>query len=291
LILKLEESKIKIKKRNKKISIAIPSSVVAKVPHSREKTIIIGQIARAASIYRVDDIYVYKHKPDESKLISLILRYLETPQYLRKKLYKKKPELKYVGILPPLRTPHHPLNQKKEKIRIGDYRECVVIDKKKEYSLTNIGLKKAIKTFGNPPSTGSRATVQIVRTKPELAGKFVGKKDINPYWGYQVHNTNEGLKETVTKNVFDLKIATSKEGAPYNSIEPQIKFKSLESQNILVAFGSSNMGLKEILLEEKTPLSRAFHIVVNTVPSQGTTTIRTEEAITSTLAILNLILT
>ena len=58
---------------------AIPSSLVSEVPHLREKTSSIGNIGRAAALFRVDDIYIYPDDPDEAQLIRLILSYMETP--------------------------------------------------------------------------------------------------------------------------------------------------------------------------------------------------------------------
>src|SRR5512136_2341947 len=93
----------------RKLSIAIPSSVVSDTPHLREKTSKIGLIGRATAIFRVDDIIIYHDNPrinqrKDADLAAKLLSYMETPQYLRKKLFKLDPSLEYVGILPPLRT-------------------------------------------------------------------------------------------------------------------------------------------------------------------------------------------
>jgi predicted SPOUT superfamily RNA methylase MTH1 len=101
----------------KKLSIAIPASVISDRPHLREKTSKIGLIGRAAAIFRVDEIIVYPDNPranqgEDLDFIAFLLNYLETPQYLRKTLFKIEPILQFVGILPPLRTPHHPLSGK-----------------------------------------------------------------------------------------------------------------------------------------------------------------------------------
>ena len=112
----------------KKLSIAIPASVISDTPHLREKTSKIGLIARAAAIFRVNEILLYPDnlKVDQSRdlrFIALLLNYLETPQYLRKALFKLEPDLQYAGILPPLRTPHHPLSGKTKHLKVGEYRE------------------------------------------------------------------------------------------------------------------------------------------------------------------------
>ena len=114
-----------------KLVVAVPASVVSDTPHLREKTSKIGLIGRAAAIFRVNEIVVYADNPmvnqnRDLNLDSALLLYMETPQYLRKRLFKIDPRLKYAGILPPLRTPHHPLNSKKANLKIGEYREGVI---------------------------------------------------------------------------------------------------------------------------------------------------------------------
>ena len=87
----------------KKLSIAIPASVISDTPHLREKTSKIGLIGRAAAIFRVDEIIIYSDNPKTNQMldmdfIALLLSYLETPQYLRKALFKIEPRLQYAGI-------------------------------------------------------------------------------------------------------------------------------------------------------------------------------------------------
>ncbi|MDW7978648.1 MAG: putative RNA uridine N3 methyltransferase, partial [Candidatus Caldarchaeum sp.] len=56
-----------------------------------------------------------------------------------------------------------------------------------------------------------------------------------------------------------------------------------------VAFGAFDRGLKQIAEELQLDYSKLFDITVNTAPRQAVKTIRTEEALAYTLAILNLI--
>ncbi|HUW47814.1 MAG TPA: putative RNA uridine N3 methyltransferase, partial [Patescibacteria group bacterium] len=101
----------------KELSIAIPASVVSDTPHLREKTSKMGMIGRAAAIFKVNAIIIYPDDPranqkKDMELIDRVLTYMETPQYLRKRLFELSPDLQFAGILPPLRTPHHPLDRK-----------------------------------------------------------------------------------------------------------------------------------------------------------------------------------
>ena len=59
-------------------------------------------------------------------------------------------------------------------------------------------------------------------------------------------------------------------------------------QNVLVAFGAPTQGLYDIARNAGFFLEEIVDFVVNTVPKQGTETVRTEEAIFASLAILNM---
>ncbi len=280
---------IDAKRRTTRLSLAIPSSFVSEASHLREKTGIIGQVARASAIYRVEDIYIYRDSPNESNLIRLILGYIETPQYLRRRLFSKRPELRYVGALPPLRTPHHPLEKRSEYIREGEYREGVVLSGEGEDFLVDIGVDRPLRSRGRAPSVGSRATIQVLSVKPELIGDFARRRDINQYWGYNVHVTGEDLDGLVVKGEFDLTIATSRHASSFREVEAHLREKWNEVRNVLVAFGSPRRGLGEMLAGKGLKIEDVFHLAVNTIPVQGCETIRTEEAIHASLAVLNLL--
>ena len=109
------------------IWIAIPDSSLSDEQTRRDKTIKIGQFARACSIFRVKKIYVYHDKTANStqedfSLLVTVLRYLDTPQYLRKLLYPHKVELEYAGLLHPINAPHHRELQRIRDIKLGDVR-------------------------------------------------------------------------------------------------------------------------------------------------------------------------
>jgi len=74
-------------------------------------------IARILAIFQVKEIIIspigsYKNQSREGDLISTVLHYMETPQYLRRYLFSITSNLRYAGFLPPLRTSHHPLTKK-----------------------------------------------------------------------------------------------------------------------------------------------------------------------------------
>jgi predicted SPOUT superfamily RNA methylase MTH1 len=272
----------------KKLAIAIPSSIVSELKHLRRKTNIIGIIGRAASIYRVDEIILYKDNPDEAKLIKTILRYMESPQYLRKRIYKKIPELRYVGTLPPLRTPHHPLKDKLKDVKIGEHREGIVLEATRTQGLVDIGLQNPIQVKGRIPPINTRITVKIIEKQPHLRGIITTKKQVQEYWGYKIKNLGSGLNNLLQGENYDLKIGTSRKGTPIKEVKEKLKESYQKAENVLIVFGSNKKSITEILQIGTIDIPRNFDFYLNMVPRQGTATIRTEEAIQATLSILNL---
>ncbi|HYZ50143.1 MAG TPA: putative RNA uridine N3 methyltransferase, partial [Nitrososphaeraceae archaeon] len=113
------------------MDVAIPDSSLIDEQTKRDKSIKVSQISRACCIFRVGRIYIYRDKTSASakkdrKLLKAILTYLDTPQYLRRKLFPITDELEYVGILHPVKAPHH----KAKKTVIGDIRVAVLIESK-----------------------------------------------------------------------------------------------------------------------------------------------------------------
>jgi len=279
-------------KRRVKISVAIPASLVSDIPHLREKTLRIGLIGRALAIFCVDEVIIYpdipsKNQRRDSSLIEAILSYMETPQYLRRRLFKIRPELRYVGILPPLRTPHHPTENREKNLKIGEYREGVVVSSDERGIRIDIGVERPIFVPNVRVKTNSRVTVKIREKGKELIGELVDPDEIKVYWGYKVRVSDLSLGRLMRDQRFDLIVATSRRGDPIMKVVDKLLDRWRNSRRVLVAFGSPTQGLQEILMQEGVELERAAHFVVNTVPNQGVKTVRTEEALYATLAILN----
>lgn len=109
------------------VSIAIPGSILENAQSRELRTYLAGQIARASSIYQVDEVIVFDDYGDapnvkkytlqdssgmktarhSSVQLGRILQYLECPQYLRKYFFPLHKDLQYAGLLNPLDTPHH----------------------------------------------------------------------------------------------------------------------------------------------------------------------------------------
>jgi predicted SPOUT superfamily RNA methylase MTH1 len=259
----------------------------------REKTSKIGLIGRAAAIFRVDEIIVYPDNPKANQVrdldfIVLLLSYLETPQYLRKRLFKLEPSLQFAGILPPLRTPHHPVSGKTRDLKVGEYREGLVLSKAKEGLLVDIGVDQPALLREKQFADGDRLTVQVVKVGERVEVQTVDRESVPFYWGFRVRVEKRSFGQLARDDGFDLVIATAKIGDKFMDVAGQIGQKWSNAQHVLVAFGAPSRGLHEIAKEEGARLEAIVDFVVNMIPEQGTATVRTEEALLASLAILNI---
>jgi len=236
--------------------------MVSEIGHLREKTIVLGQLGRAAGVYRVDEIIIYRDKQDESLLMKYVLGYLETPQYLRKHLFEHREELQFAGILPPLRTPHHTTSYTLDEIKEGEYRDGVVIKHTDDGYLVDIGI--------NAPLGISK------------------KARLDEYWGYELRGSKGRLSDLVHSPEWDLTIATSKLGENFVDVAEEIEDRWEKAYKTLIVFGSYKEGVGKIMERQGRRMEEAFDFIVNTVPNQGTATVRTEEAVQATLALLNM---
>ncbi|XP_047345080.1 putative methyltransferase C9orf114 homolog [Vespa velutina] len=308
---KKEESEAKIKKRNTStITIAIPGSILDNAQSAELRTYLAGQIARAACIYKVDEIVVFDDKGvitesekkkvrtdevlGEGRICCLqlvkILQYLECPQYLRKHFFPIHKDLQYAGVLNPLDAPHHLRQQD-----VSLYREGVVSNKPVKTgkgSQVNVGLLNEIRV-DKELMPGLRVTVKIPPNQEnpkKMKGIIVSptepKSETGIYWGYSVKlakNLSEVFKKCSYKEGYDLTIGTSDKGTSIDDISP----KSLKYDHALIVFGGLS-GLEAALevdsdLPDEDP-SSVFHKYLNICPHQGSRTIRTEEALLLSLA-------
>jgi predicted SPOUT superfamily RNA methylase MTH1 len=248
-------------------------------------------------MFGVNEIILY---PDQDhgqerdlEFCAEILRYLETPQYLRKRMFKLSPLLKFTGILPPLQAPHHNVPPVMARVKVGDLREGLILSRRGDSLLADVGLEKPVTVPGNG-RVGERITVRLVSVDQNLRGEIVewpkmsaSGADLQPtYWGYRVHKA--GSLRKVLEEKWDLKVGTSRYGTPIQEILTKLTEAIKASQSTLTVFGAPKMGLREILASEKLDPKDALHYFVNTVPEQQTMTVRTEEAVLITLGILNL---
>ncbi|KDP40140.1 hypothetical protein JCGZ_02138 [Jatropha curcas] len=285
------------------VSIAVPGSIINNAQSLELATRLAGQIARAATIFRIDELVVFdcnisenedptlksSNNSDENEsgaaFLIRILRYLETPQYLRKALFPKHNSLRFVGLLPPLDAPHH-----LRKHEWATFREGVTLNGKAPNfvgTLVDVGLSKNV-VIDQVLEPGIRVTVAMGTNRnldADLPRQVVSlskpREEAGMYWGYRVRyasNISSVFNNCPYKGGYDHLIGTSEHGEIINSSELFLP----NFRHLLIAFGGL-AGLEESIEEDSNlkgkKVREVFDSYLNTCPHQGSRTIRTEEAI------------
>ena len=275
-------------RRGKRLDVLIPSSFAEDTPHLRDRTLRTGMLARFLAAARVDTLILYHVDPAEpadsnAGFLKLLMEYLNTAPYLRKRLYRIRRELRYAGVLPPLNIPTHPESRSMD---VEHYREGLVLESDKG-SLIEAGLGKPIRVR-KKLKKGARIILKISPSRGRLKASAVSRRKSEIYPGFRVGVAGEKLSEIV--KVYDLRIATSRKGKDILILLDELRKRIGEAKRICIAFGSAREGLYEIAERQGFSLEESFDYVLNTFPGQGVKTIRVEEAVAYTLAIFNLLL-
>ncbi|MGN6615302.1 MAG: putative RNA uridine N3 methyltransferase [Candidatus Nitrosocosmicus sp.] len=279
---------------NIKLDLAIPDSFLYGVVSEIDRTFKVFQLARALSIFRIDNLLIYqdkiiKPKKNEIDFLITLLEYLDTPQYLRKKIYPKLDSLRYVGKLHPIRSPHHKdrigiKNIKSGEVRVG------VLEKKDNQLFVDVGLDSLIKYQGKDKQTGKKINVKLLKKNNYLFAFDIDRENIDEiYWGYKVlhfDSITEVLKRYKKTNI----ILTSRyaeyfktDASFLSNLKNNITYAG--NTSVLIVFGSPKHGLKELFYQERINITN--YLSFNFFPLQGTQTIRLEESIFGVLSILN----
>lgn len=249
------------------------------------KSVKVGQLARSAAIFGVERIYIYRDSSHDYEsdylLAKTILEYAETPQYLRKRMFGKRKELDFAGLLPPLRTPHHMVEPTPAE---GQVREAVILLQGGQL-VADVGFNELAK-FEGRAHEGQRTTVEVTSVKPLLVKSC--EKPKGNYWGYEVRRA-PSLARFLNSAKFAMTILTSRIGAPLWESWAEFQGMAKAAETILVCYGSPVSGLDRILAQERAKVSdfpKAKYL--NFFPFQSAETIRLEEAVLGSLSILNL---
>jgi len=293
------------------VSIALPGSIVDNAQTQELRSYLVGQVARSCAIFNVDEIVVFHTETgpaasaamasaDERKgrtsgavFMARVLQYLECPQYLRKACFPHHPDLRSVGLIPPLDAPHH--------LRVDErcaYREAVVVERPEGKSgggsdaaggscHVYTGLPKELKLDLEVPP-GTRLTVRMpaagARQVAHAVAPHEPRETAGLYWGYQVRMA-ESLaavwSECPHEGGYDCSIGTSEHGTHGLA---QGDFTLPPFHHLLIVFGGVE-GLEPVVAAEEAladcddDVGALFDHYVNLCPAQGSRTIRTEEAL------------
>ncbi len=266
-------------------TIAIPDSSVSDNSDLRMKTEKLFQISRIAAIFKVEEFLIYhdpylkpSHARRERKKIESILKYIECPQYLRRRLIPLSRDTAAVGILSPLAIPHH---TKSKELKHNEIREAAIFLNQNQV-MAVVGGTELLEVDGWKKSLKEktlRVTVQIMKKNGKFHARIVSKPPTGTYWGYKV-NSSENVLSKALLNRNDYKIATSR------SCEILTNFKGERSQNrnLLIAFGGPYDGIPEMLKTERKKISDVFDTCVSSLNKYGTRSLRLEEAMMITFS-------
>ncbi|KAJ1614170.1 SPOUT methylase [Cryptosporidium canis] len=291
------------------LSVAIPASIAGNAQSFELRAYLVGQIARILTVFGVDEVIIYEDKCKDiaenenraskewvefpcSKWMEFFvknLKYLETPQYLRKSLFKFDNDFKFAGLQNPIDAPHH--------MRISEwlpYRQGVIVsgprfykgsimpEHKNKGSWVNCGLpveawidaeiennsRVTIKMSNESEALHKRLCSEFKRSGkyPEIKSYFTGKpvdhsvpyRKKGIYWGYKVRPASS-LKNVFTHSEYeggyDLRIGTSERGEP---VDNNFRFSSKDQKasshgfkHILVVFGGLG-GLEDVLSDPQS---------------------------------------
>ncbi|GMR39835.1 hypothetical protein PMAYCL1PPCAC_10030 [Pristionchus mayeri] len=291
------------------LNIAIPGSFLLNAQSAELRTYMAGQIARAATLFRVSEVIVYDESarmtdeqlevywgghwhgdvpPADNNIeanfhLARILEYLECPQYLRRALFLKQRPLQYAGLLNPLDSQHH-LKAHDLKLR---FREGVILDKpvkKGRGPLVDVGLDKELELEDETPlPPGTRVTVEMGPPETDGARRYRGKLTsarkaaaaTGQYWGYSVRIAKR-IGEVIDHDKYDCIIGTSPNGARAVDLEVDTGKHS----NILVVFGGIEGVDAAIEGDEayaETSAEEAFTLLLRPFVSNGSRSERIEE--------------
>ena len=265
--------------------IALPDSSLSDCSNLRQKTVKIGLLARAIAVFKVEKIILYETDNSERyrrdlNLMDKLFRYMDTPQYLRRSVFPMSPSLKYAGLLPPLRTRSHPLASKISQVKDGEVRWGV----QERLGFVDIGLDAEIE-YEKTLRTRVPTLFQISRNGNRVNLEPIDRNSVDQYFGYEVE-ISSNLVDYLSTEVPRTSIVLSRLGIPFQNIGPEIESVLESTRHAIAVFGGPQSGVRD-LVHDKVTLKQNVDFWVNTIPDQGTETVRLEEAVWISLGQFN----
>ncbi|KAK5095235.1 hypothetical protein LTR70_003607 [Exophiala xenobiotica] len=304
--------------RSHTVTVAIPASIIHNSKRKLElRTQLAGTVARALAVFCVDEIVIFddgdcdpiqedntpsSHRypdPDSSKFtafshpghfLAMILSYLETPPFMRNRLFPMHENLAKAGLLASLDLPSH-----LRATEWCEYREGVTVRTAREGTYVDCGLQQHRLVRDVEIPAGTRVTLRLDDRDSKVAdavGPTMPREEGGYYWGYTVREApslSAVFTECPWEGGYDLSIGTSERGEEVNKAVDRILEDEERSKwkHLAVVFGGVK-GLEEAAKNDeelvrmgiaKGSVKELFDYWVNLLPGQGSRTIRTEEAL------------
>lgn len=236
-----------------------------------------GQIARALSVFCIDEVIVFsdgnahpaKHQPnrtqsqsnqpgsgdgytgtsDPDHFLQHLLSYLETPPHLRKLLFPLHPNLRTAGTLPSLDLPHH-----LKPDEWCTYREGVTLPGADEHgTFVEAGLRIPVTVPGVQIPASARVTLKFTpeaeAAARDAAAEVILAEAVAPdepreeggyYWGYKVRRAtclSDVFTECGFDGGYDVTIGTSERGQDVETVYGEDEQGVGKFKHLLIAFG------------------------------------------------------
>lgn len=269
------------------LKVALPDTSLIDGTNLREKTTKTGMIARAMAVFRVEEVLVYNtgflpsSRIRDADLLVKLLKYLDTPQYLRRRVFPKSASLQFAGTLPPLRTRSHPLQSSIRDLFEGDVRWGVQV----RPNQLDLGFDKLI-DYPDIVSERDPTLFRVVNTSPKIVLEQIQRSDVKGYWGYNVKRIG-GLVDFLKESEGITRIGFSRKAPSFKQLQDDLISTITNTKSVLAIFGDPERGITELCANEKEDVKHHVDFWVNTIEGQGTETVRLEEALFVSLGLLN----
>jgi predicted SPOUT superfamily RNA methylase MTH1 len=151
--------------------------------------------------------------------------------------------------------------------------------------VVDVGLDRTIPFIGSAAIRRKANFKMSVQKGHLVAEEIHGKVRDTQYWGYHI-NCIQTLSE-ITKGHSDVKfLITSRRGKPISLIHQSLANSFKDTSEVVVIFGSPRKDVGEIVNKIDSNIVNSS-LSVNMFPLQSTSTVRLEEALLGSLAIIN----
>ncbi|UCE09083.1 MAG: hypothetical protein JSW61_08830 [Candidatus Thorarchaeota archaeon] len=269
------------------LNVAIPDTSLSESGDLRQKTIKAGRIGRALAVFRVEHAVVYDSgllddsMSQDANLLVKLLRYLDTPQYLRRRAFSRSSSLKYAGLLPPLRTQSHPLAARISDLAEGDIRWGIQLRPGK----VDLGLDKPLNYEGRV-SERNPTLFEVTSPPPNVKLNQIDRSDVPRYFGFEV-TRESNLVKWLKDMAGTTRVGLSRNATEYEKLENDLKTTVEGTLSVLAVFGGPDHGVQEVIKSMGASPSECIDFWLNAIPGQGTETVRLDEALLVSLGLLN----
>jgi predicted SPOUT superfamily RNA methylase MTH1 len=255
-----------------RIHVLLPNSLLQNETTNLLKTLKIGNILRTLTMFRIPKCIFYDDNASvkEIEFIIEVIKYVQCPPYLRKHI-KPSPNLRHAAVLPPIHAPNHTSIRDNAILYISGQ----IMEKKGDSIKVDIGKENPIIL----KYMGASKPGQEVIIKYDNTFYSVQKPFEKTYWKTSCEISSQNIEALLNDNSDFFVIGASKSGEQVSrSILKPITFQKA----VFIAFGPIKGSFKKYI---KNP--DVIDQWINFIPNQATKTVKIEEALHSSLSILN----